>query len=210
LGCVTESGSQEAECRVQQGMRKAERVKQKTGTSTQRSVQHAEFGIRYRIQKITMINKIEVLNSKDKKHFLQIIKDIYGITELLEFVYFKEEDKLFVANKDLFDFGFDEYRVKSLGNYIGTFMKDGFRFSIEGSQLFGQLANKNIFEINEEERNLWILGETLNCDKSDFEDTYVLIKCGNDFIASGKIKDGKILNYISKNRKLKKVFENED
>ncbi len=176
----------------------------------QNSVRHAEGDIHYKIQKITMIKKIEILNSKDKKHFLQLIKDIYGINELVELVYFKEEDKLFIANKSLFDFGFDEYRVKSLGKYIGTFMKDGFRFSIEGSQLFGQLANKNIFNITEEERNLWILGETLVCNNSDFEDQYILVKCGKDFIASGKVKEGKILNYISKNRKLKKVFENED
>ncbi len=153
-----------------------------------------------------MIGKITILNSKDRKILLQTLNEIYGIEELPELTYFyqNKKEKLYVVNKEVFEYDLHEIRTNAMGLYIGTFMVDGFRFSIDGSQIFGKLAKKNIFDVSEKERNEWIKGEDLFCE--EFENEYVLIKCGEDFLCSAKVKDGIIKNHVSKSRKQKKVF----
>jgi len=160
----------------------------------------------------SLIGKVNVMNSKEKKLFLQQIKDLYGVEKLPTYVYFyiNDKERLYVVNEDAFKYDFEEIRVNSTGLYIGTFMIDGFRFSIEGSQIFGKLATKNIYEIDETRRNDWIKGESINCEVPDFQDKYVLIKCGNDFFASAKVKKNSISNYIPKTRTQKTVFIDED
>lgn len=158
------------------------------------------------------MEKINILNSKDKKQFLKELNNLYGINNLPEYVYFYKEDKdkLFVVNKDIFDFDLEDLRTKSFGVYIGSKMKDGFRFSIEGSQIFGNLAKKNIYQIDEEKRNLWISGESLECNEEKLQNQYVIVKCNKDYFASAKVKNNILMNYISKTRKIKNVFENEN
>jgi NOL1/NOP2/fmu family ribosome biogenesis protein len=84
-------------------------------------------------------------------------------------------------------------------------MVDGFRFSLEGAQLLGPQASKNIIELDLEERNAWFRGEELEADES-FNGQYVLLKSGNDFCGVGRVKNEKIMNYLSKSRKLTNVF----
>ncbi|MGE0793641.1 MAG: hypothetical protein AB7V77_05685 [Candidatus Woesearchaeota archaeon] len=156
-----------------------------------------------------MIENITILNSKERKHFLEILNKLYGIEELPNFTYFyiKEKERLYVVNKEIFNFDLNEIKTNSTGLYIGTFMLDGFRFSVEGSQIFSKLINKNILEITKEQRNAWIKGEDLETD--EFEGEYVVLKCENDFLASAKVKNNIIKNFIPKARKQKKVFGEE-
>ena len=80
----------------------------------------------------------------------------------------------------------------------------GIRLSIEGSQIVGPEANNNIAEIDEQQTKQWLKGEDLEF-KGNFSG-FVIIKHNNDFLGSGKYKDGKILNYVSKARRISSII----
>ena len=81
------------------------------------------------------------------------------------------------------------------------FVKDNkIRLSIEGSQLIGPKAKKNIVELNDKEAKEWLKG--IDLDKKTNNNGFVLIKHKNDFIGCGKQMKDKILNYVPKIRRL--------
>ena len=110
------------------------------------------------------------------------------------------ENRLFVANKELFDVDFKKLRVNSLGLYFGELNKSELRLTIEGSQLIGPMATKGVVKLDDSELKEWLKGSDL--DKETDEKGFVIITNGKDFFGTGKVKDGKILNYVPKTRRL--------
>ncbi len=155
---------------------------------------------------------ILILNSKDRKHIKQFLEEEFGVKELPEKVLFclNKKEKVYITNREVFDIDHDIFRVNAFGNYFGTFMPDGFRLSIEGAQFIGPKAKKNILELIREERDAWMKGENIPTTfKPEGEYSYVLMKHRNDFYGVGKIKNGEVINYVSRSRKVKKVFHKE-
>lgn len=140
-----------------------------------------------------------------------MITNQFGVEELPDKVYFNqnEQEKVSIINREAFDYNFDDVKVNALGLYFGTFMVDGFRLSMEGSQLIGPLATKNILEINVDERDQWLIGNDFSCNDETFDKQFVILKHNNDYMGTAKIKNGIVKNYISKSRKMKKVFRAE-
>ena len=91
-------------------------------------------------------------------------------------------------------------RINSIGMYFCEIDKLGIRLSIEGSQIVGPLASKNIAEISEEQAKQWLKGEDLEVEGN--YSGFVIIKHNDDFLGAGKYKDGRILNYVSKSRRI--------
>ncbi len=149
---------------------------------------------------------IIIYNSREKKQLRQQLEEEYGITKLPEYVYFSinKKERVYIAPESVFQEDQNKLRVNAFGMYIGTIMKDGFRFSLEGAQLFGPLATKNIVDVGQEERNKWFQGEALPCETN--EGAYVLVRNEQDYLGSGKVKDKEIINYLAKARKLTNVF----
>lgn len=157
--------------------------------------------------------EIIILNSKDKKLLKQTLDKQFGITKLPDKILFclNKKEKVYLANREIFDLNHEVFRVNAFGNYFGTYMTDGFRLSIEGAQELGPLATKNILELTKEERDLWIKGYDLNKTiETENESAYVIIKFEDYFYACGKVKENRIINYVSKARKLKKIFSSEN
>lgn len=163
---------------------------------------------------------IIVLNSKDRKGIRQSLADQFGITELFDedkaLFCFNKKERVYLANKECFDIDRDELRTNMFGLYIGTFMIDGFRLSLEGVQLLGPQATKNVISLSKEQRDAWLKGEEItvnqNADEqhTDNVDRYLILKYETDFLGVGKKKGEKILNYLPKSRKLKKIFDSEE
>ncbi len=158
-----------------------------------------------------MKDKIIILNSKDKKEIRKQLESQFGISKLPDKVFFSinKKERVYIINREAFDVDQIALRVNSFGLYFGTYMKDGFRLNIEGSQLVGPQATKNVLKLSVEERNFWLKGFDLEKELPETESEYVLLKHEGDFLGSGKIKNNKILNYVSKSRTLKKVFPEE-
>ncbi|HLC73801.1 MAG TPA: hypothetical protein VJH20_04165 [Candidatus Nanoarchaeia archaeon] len=144
------------------------------------------------------------LNSKEKENVLKLIKKQFSIEELhLDYIFFSNEDhKIFIINKDISKINLSNLRINNIGLYFGKIEDDGFRLSIEGSQIIGSLALNNITEIDDIDTKKWFLGEDI-VTKVDNVPGYVILRNKNDFLGCGKIKNNKIINYIDKGRRIR-------
>jgi NOL1/NOP2/fmu family ribosome biogenesis protein len=156
--------------------------------------------------------EVIIFNSKDKKQLRKLLDEQFAVDELFDKVFFclNEKEKIYMCNAECFDVEHHLLRVNAFGNYFGTFMPDGFRLSVEGSQLIGPLAKKNVFNISLSQRNAWLHGEELSIDETVHEGPYVLICFENDFFGCGKVKEGRVLNYLPKSRMVKNIFSNKE
>ena len=145
------------------------------------------------------MQSLKILNSKEKKLILNKLKEHFGIKELdLDYVFFKSnEGKIFLLNNGISKLELDKLRVNSLGVYFGVF-ENNFRLSIEGSQLIGNKAGKNIVEL--EDPTKWLEGNDINVEE---ENGLKIVKSGKDYLGTGQLKDGILINYIPKERRTK-------
>lgn len=92
--------------------------------------------------------------------------------------------------------------VLSVGVYFATLMPDGIRLSVEGSQMVGESARKNVVEIDSTLAERWIKGENIPIPP-DFEG-YVIVKdkSRNDFLGCGLAKKGTLINFFPKARRI--------
>jgi len=149
----------------------------------------------------------KVLNSKEIKKIEEILTRNYSCDFKLReyFVFINSDDKLWIVSKDIVKFETENLRrINSMGLYFGRLKKNNkISLSIEGCQLIGKTAKKNIVIVNEENMKKFfngndIVGEQINCEVNNF----VLVKFKDDFIGMGILRDGKIENLLPKSRRL--------
>ena len=149
--------------------------------------------------------KLNLMNKKQTKEILALIKKQFDAdTNFENYAFFmSEKDKVYIINRDIDMIDFQSLRIDNIGMYLAHVKDNKIRLSIEGSQLIGQSAKKNVYELNESESKQWIMGEDIETENDSEE--FVLIKHNNDFFGTGKIKNKKILNFVTKGRRLKIV-----
>ena len=144
--------------------------------------------------------QLQILNSKEKKEILKLIENQWAAKLKLNCALLKNnKNRVFIINKDISKIELEKLRINSIGMYFCD-LEHGIRLSIEGSQIIGPKAAKNIVEIDEGQVKQWFQGEDLEIN-GNF-DGFVIIKHNNDFLGSGKFKDGKVLNYVGKSRRI--------
>lgn len=148
------------------------------------------------------MQNLKILNKKEIKKLLELVKNQWGCDINLDYVFLtNQKNRFFLANKEVFDIDLKKIRINSIGLYFGEHVNEKeFRLSIEGSQLVGPKATKNVVELDDSEARQWLKGEDID-KETDFEG-FVIIKNSNDYMGTGKAKDNKILNYVPKTRRL--------
>ncbi len=155
--------------------------------------------------RMMLTKTLEVLNTRHVKDIMKMLEGQFGVTEKLQLGFLRSnKDKVYVINKDVDRVDIKDFRVDSIGMYFGAYMKDGFRLSIEGSQLVGRLAKKNVLELMDEEKHEWMKGNDIGIEK---EDGFYIVKWKDDFLGCGKLKNNKLLNSVPKPRRLIVVNE---
>jgi NOL1/NOP2/fmu family ribosome biogenesis protein len=145
------------------------------------------------------MQKLKILNSKEIKQIMNMLKEQYGFNEKPDYVFLKSsKEKIYIINRNMANIDLTKLRIDSMGLYFGGFQKDGFRLSIEGSQIIGKKAKKGIINLDDKQKTQWLKGEDITYEGEG----YVIVKNKQDILGSGKIKDNKLLNYIPKARKL--------
>lgn len=146
--------------------------------------------------------KAEFMPSRELKVFLQLVEKQYGKFPPLfsEVAFVHNKEKVFIVTRDLDKINIKNIRINSLGLYIAEVKGEQLRLSIEGSQLIGPHATKNVFELSREQLQQWFKGEDIKVE-GVFEG-FVILKHGNDYVGSGKFKEGYILNFVPKARRL--------
>jgi len=146
--------------------------------------------------------KLKILNSKEKKNIMNVLKEQYGFDKNLDYVFLmNKKNKIYVVTKNISQIDFDSLNINSFGIYFGELYNNSVRLSIEGSQIIGKHATKNVFELSKEQLELWIKGNDI--ETSQVFEGFVVVKYEKDFYASGKTSRGKLLNYVPRARALK-------
>lgn len=149
--------------------------------------------------------KLTIYNSKQNKKFLQMLSEQFGFVPEDKYFYMESgKEKIYMINTEIVNINLDALRIDTMGLYIGKYQSDGFRPSIEGSQIIGKTATKNVLEINLEQRHRWLKGEDIEVEHPE---AIVLVKCENDFLGAGKVSKGILLTGIPKSRRLAVVNE---
>ena len=133
-----------------------------------------------------MMQRLEVLNTRVVKKIIAQLEEQFGYAERPNVAFLKSsKDKLYIITRDVNLVNYDELRLESIGIYFASIENDGLRLSIEGSQMVGPKATKNVLELNDEQFTDWFKGKNVLLESSTQ-------KVGDSVvfdISSGKIVD---------------------
>ncbi len=147
------------------------------------------------------MKKMKILNSREIRDIKKLIKKQWDAELKLDYAFLmNDKGKIFIINKELGDIDFSKLHINNLGLYFGEFKVSELRLSIEGSQMVGIFAKKNIVDIDDKNLEVWMKGEDIEI-KTDNVRGFVIIKNNKDFLGCGKYKEGKVLNYVPKERR---------
>lgn len=145
--------------------------------------------------------ELKILNNKEIKEIYKLFEKQWGAKIKLDYGFLRNnKNRIFVVSKDISKIDVSKLRLNSVGMYFCEYDKVGIRLSIEGSQIIGPNASKNIVEIDENETKRWFKGEDLE-KRGDYSG-FVILKHKNDFLGNGKYSNGRILNYVGKSRRV--------
>jgi len=98
------------------------------------------------------MQKIKILNNKEIKEILNLIEKQWDAKLNLDYVFLKtEKEKIYIVNKDISKVDLGKLRINTIGLYFAEVKDNNIRLSIEGSQIIGPKAKKNVLELNEKE-----------------------------------------------------------
>ena len=149
------------------------------------------------------------LTTKELKPILALLKEQWGYEEKLEYAFvLTDKERIYIVNRSIDALDLTKLRINSVGLYFAEFRNNELRLSIEGSQIIGPKATKNVVELDNAELKQWLRGEDL--EKQNGAQGFVIIKHGNDYLGCGKCKEGKILNFVPKARRLMNIVGDEE
>ena len=147
---------------------------------------------------------MEWLNNSEMKRIRSLIEKQWGgCPDLDYYMTIKGGERVFLVGKESAKFDTKGLRVNSQGLYFGRLSHGEFKLSIEGSQIVGPVANKNVLELQEQEFQQWIRGLDLEVPGS--EKRFVLIKHKDDFFGCARQAGGRLLNLVPKDRRIKRL-----
>ncbi len=151
------------------------------------------------------------LNSRQKKQTVKLLQEQYGYTGTIDQVMFRQpkKDKLYLLTTAIDEIDFSGINIDTMGLYFATIVEGKIRLTIEGTQLIGPKATKNVIEITKEQMQNWLLGEKLEPENTELpaHGTFVILKHGTDYLGCGKISGRVISNYIPKTRYVHALYE---
>ena len=127
------------------------------------------------------------------------LKSQFGAKIELEFE-ISQKGRVWAQNKPVF--GFEMNSVVRKGLYFGFIEHDGLRLSMDGAQIVGPKAEKNILELNREEMTEWMRGYAFD-KKAPVG--YLLLKYNDHYIGCGKSNGERIWNNVPKERRIRNI-----
>jgi len=157
------------------------------------------------------IGSLKILNSREVKHILERLEEQYSgdySEEFSDYAFLMNKDnRIYIVSRSVEILPYHEMRLDTLGVYFGELYKESIRLTIEGSQMIGPKAVTNVATLGYDQMIDWIKGVDIPFEDSPGKE-FLIIKYvdkdtgSTDYIGAGKFKDGKIMNYVSKSRRL--------
>ena len=151
------------------------------------------------------MNFLKILSSNEKQNIVDKLKKQFGVKEVEGIFVQRGPERLFLFQGD-----FTQKQIQTLertipiervGIYFGKVIHDEIRLSIEGTHILKNQITKNIFELNDEQAELWMKGNELEIQTG--KKGFLIMKYKDDFLGCGKASELKITNFVPKNRRLK-------
>ena len=150
--------------------------------------------------------RLEILHNKTKKKILAKLNEKYGIEKLpyLLIQTGKEKIRGYSGNlsKEEIMLLSRRLNIEAIGLYL--MKEEGFkgdiRFSFDAPSVLD--IKKGIVEINEEQKDEWLKGQDIFIEDKEIRGSMVL-KYKNNFLGSGKAGEGRITNFVPKERRIK-------
>lgn len=146
------------------------------------------------------MQKLSILNSKQKKELSKLLKEQFDSSFEFPVAMQNEKDEIYLINKDISNIDLSKLKIDTLGLLFGEIKGDEIRLTIEGSQLVGPSAKKNVLKIDDKLARLWLKGYDIPV-KTDMKG-FVIIKNNNDYLGCGKFIENRVTNLIPKNRRI--------
>jgi len=152
------------------------------------------------------MNYLKIFDSNEKQEIVNKLKKQFGIEKVNGIFVQRGTERLF-----LFQGEFTQRQIQNLertipiervGIYFGKIIHDEIRLSIEGTHILKNQITKNIFELDQEQAELWMKGNELEIQTG--KKGFLIMKYKDDFLGCGKASELKITNFIPKSRRLKK------
>jgi len=154
---------------------------------------------------IPKIKQLKILNTREVKDIIKVLDSQWGYHDKGTYVWMMNSKmKIYIVSHDLSKIDLETVRIDSMGLYIGEYKKRKFRLSLEGANIIGRKATKNVVELNLEERNQWMKGEDLLKDLGEIP-RFIILKNEGDLLGCGRYKEGRVYNYIPKERRLRVI-----
>ncbi len=156
---------------------------------------------------------MRILNSKDTKEIREQILKQWGAELETNLAFLKsQKDRIYMVTRDVAVLPDKQVKIDNVGMYFAEQMSGNeLRLGVEGAQIIGKTATKGIIEVSDEQMENWLKGmDVLIEDK--MVRGYLILRHRNDVIGCGFVKEGKIQNYMPKNRRLRELnptFEEE-
>jgi NOL1/NOP2/fmu family ribosome biogenesis protein len=156
---------------------------------------------------------MQVLNSKERKVFYEKLNTYFGLDkdfELEGVLLVTDKNKYYLADNK-FKEVINQVYAKIVGLYIAEINEYGeIRLSIEGSQILGPHATAHLLELSTIEARQLMEGVDLDASTKGLNNQYYILYNVNentknktkDFLGCGKVKEGKLLNFTPKGRRL--------
>lgn len=153
------------------------------------------------------VKKMKILDRKEVKEIEEIIEKNYGVKkDLRRFLVLKTfEEKIWLATGDLLNLDLEKLQINSVGMNFGKLKRnEKINLTIEGSQMVGPEAKKNVVVLDKENAKKFMQGsdvkpvEATNCEYHNF----VIVKSGDDILGSSLLTEKGIENFLPKSRRL--------
>ncbi|MBN1544824.1 hypothetical protein JW898_05185 [Candidatus Woesearchaeota archaeon] len=145
---------------------------------------------------------LRILNTREKKEINQQVSSQWGCELDRSLVWLlSNKGKLYVADNDIGSIDFRKLKIDKIGLYVCTVSDKGVRLSIEGSQLIGPCAKKNVVDVSDDGLKAWFRGEDLE-KTVDGCSGFVILRHDGDFIGCGKATEKGVLNFVPKTRRV--------
>ena len=150
--------------------------------------------------------KLKALKKKEYSKVLEQIDNKFGSNVKEEMIenycfYISEKNKIYIIDNKIKEIDLKNIRINNLGLYFCELNNGNIRFSIDGSQIVGKTATKNLINLDDKLAKRWLKGEDIETEE-EFEN-FVLIKNNDNFLGCGKYnkESKKIFNYVPKGRR---------
>lgn len=148
--------------------------------------------------------RAKILDRSERSRIYGYLSDRYGLKSELDLGFLSLRKYIRVISKDITKINIRNMRIENLGLLFGEWILEDFMLSIEGSQLVGPHADRNVAELDDAQFNAWMRGGKLTIDdvKSDLEDGFVIIKYGYDYAGCGELSNGEIWSSLPAQRRI--------